>query len=503
VGDVAGPGFRADSPHLRDAIGPIGLIFTMISGQSMLRRVATVPDTEPVVSGLDDELRRWIESRTGQPISRGELFPGGNRRQAWRISLGDSEAVKRLFLRYDPTDPALTGDPYTLRREAVICAAIAGSGLPVAQVVAAHPTLQAVLTTYVEGDNAFHRVRDGARRVAIAQDFMRHLATLHRLGPSVLAGVPGFDPRASAWDYVHAELDRWEGMYRDTGRHDPMIEFGLGWLRRNVPRGPIRVSLVHGDAGPGNFLFADEAVAAVLDWELAHLGDPMEDLAWLSVRTAQETFPDYAERLAEYERLVGEKVDPLRLRYHRVFAELRILVIRHRALGDVNPNGDIGNGLLSAALHRRLFVESLGDVTGVALAAPPLPEPRASPRGWLYEAMLFQLRTVVERSTDSLVVSRAKGIVRVIKYLQRCDEMGAELEAAELSDLTGLLGTDVRSLDEGSARLTERIRADAVAPEDIVRYFGRSVARDTHVKRTALGALAERHHPGISRGVAT
>jgi aminoglycoside phosphotransferase (APT) family kinase protein len=153
------------------------------------------------MSSLNEELRRWIEASTGQAISRADLFAGGNRRQAWRIGLG----ADRVFLRYDPTDPALTGDPYTLRREATICAALADSGVPVPRVLSVHPTMQAVLTTYLDGEPSFHRVSDTARRVAIARDFMRHLATLHRLDPSAL-GIPGFDPAASASDYVHAEL---------------------------------------------------------------------------------------------------------------------------------------------------------------------------------------------------------------------------------------------------------------------------------------------------------
>ena len=69
------------------------------------------------------------------------------------------------------------------------------------------------------------------------------------------------------------------------GVPDPALVFTLRWLRGNVPDVDGPVVLVQGDTGPGNFMFADGRVVAVVDWELAHLGDPMDDIAWLSLRS--------------------------------------------------------------------------------------------------------------------------------------------------------------------------------------------------------------------------
>src|SRR6202044_2789450 len=85
-------------------------------------------------------------------------------------------------------------------------------------------------------------------------------------------------------DCVVDELDVWEGMYRRNGIDDPLAEMAFRWLRLALPDVDARPVLVQGDTGPGNFLFADGRITAIVDWELAHLGDPMEDLAWLSLR---------------------------------------------------------------------------------------------------------------------------------------------------------------------------------------------------------------------------
>jgi aminoglycoside phosphotransferase (APT) family kinase protein len=65
----------------------------------------------------------------------------------------------------------------------------------------------------------------------------------------------------------------------------PSFRLGVRWLRRHKGKGTSRSALVHGDFRLGNFLATDQGISAVLDWELVHLGDPMEDLAWLCLRT--------------------------------------------------------------------------------------------------------------------------------------------------------------------------------------------------------------------------
>ena len=65
---------------------------------------------------------------------------------------------------------------------------------------------------------------------------------------------------------------------------------------------------MQGDTGPGNFMYQDGKVTAVVDWELAHLGDPMDDIAWLSLRTVQDTFTHFPDRLREYESLTAGQI---------------------------------------------------------------------------------------------------------------------------------------------------------------------------------------------------
>jgi Phosphotransferase enzyme family len=280
-----------------------------------------------------------------------------------------------------------------------------------------------------------------------------------------------------------------------------MVEFGLAWLQRHVPDVAEAPVIVQGDTGPGNFLYRDGRVTAILDWELAHLGDRHDDLGWLALRAVQEPFTDLADRLDDYAAAGGRTVDLDRVRYYRVFAELRVVILGNRRKQAEELLGEVGNGLIYSALHRRLFVEAMAEVAGLPLDEPPALEAPDTDRAWLYDAALAQLREViVPRSADPFVVARAKGLARVLKYLQQADRLAAPGDRAELRDLAEVLGREPGTVAEGRRELARAVRAGD-GPEDavLVRLFGRRVARETQLLRPAMGVLADRHFDPLGR----
>jgi aminoglycoside phosphotransferase (APT) family kinase protein len=110
----------------------------------------------------------------------------------------------------------------------------------------------------------------------------------------------------------------------------PALELCLQWLEENAPAS-VPLALVHGDFRTGNFMVRPEGLAAVLDWEFAHFGDPMEDLGWLCVRDwrfGQLALPvgGFARREALYQAYAeetGAPVDPRRVHYWEVAGNVR------------------------------------------------------------------------------------------------------------------------------------------------------------------------------------
>jgi aminoglycoside phosphotransferase (APT) family kinase protein len=168
-------------------------------------------------------------------------------------------------------------------------------------------------------------------RLALARQFCDLLAQVHLVDwrSTQLADIfedPG--ERAAV-----AELDQWEATLRsDQPEPYPELELVLQWLRASPPRAQATV-LVHGDFKPGNILLEGTRIVALLDWELAHLGDPMEDLGWVTqpLRRREHIIPgewEDAQIFDRYQRATGFTVDEAHVRWWNVFATFRTAVMQ-------------------------------------------------------------------------------------------------------------------------------------------------------------------------------
>ena len=102
-------------------------------------------------------------------------------------------------------------------------------------------------------------------------------ARIHSIDPYSLPELPVLG--------AAAQIDQYRALLDGFGEPHPAFELGLKWLEDRAPAPPAQPSVVHGDFRNGNFIVGPEGIRAVLDWELAHLGDPIEDLGWLCVKS--------------------------------------------------------------------------------------------------------------------------------------------------------------------------------------------------------------------------
>jgi len=175
-----------------------------------------------------------------------------------------------------------------------------------------------------------------AERGALAPEVVGALARLHGIdwlaaGLDFL-GNPGTGRAAAA-----RELGRWEARIAASGLPvDPPLAEALGWLRTHVPA-TGEITLVHGDYRLGNFLITRQAgrarLTGVLDWEMVHLGDPLEDVAWC-ISPLWRGGTAYASGLLEPDDFVarwaeasGRTGDADRLRFYEVLAVVKMAAI--------------------------------------------------------------------------------------------------------------------------------------------------------------------------------
>ncbi len=149
---------------------------------------------------------------------------------------------------------------------------------------------------------------------------------------AILARVHGLDWRAAGLDSDLASVspevlvnETWS-YYRDIAVPEPMIDFTWRWLLDNLPENS-RITLVHGDFRNGNLMVTPDGITAVLDWELAHVGDPVRDLGWLCVNSWRfgnsempvGGFGHVEDLLAGYHSVSGLNISPEHLKFWQVF----------------------------------------------------------------------------------------------------------------------------------------------------------------------------------------
>ncbi len=173
-------------------------------------------------------------------------------------------------------------------------------------------------------------------RAALAPQVTDSLVALHAINWRArglgFLGDPGPGTAAAA-----RELERWDARIRRSALPlDPALAEALFWLRRHLPS-TDEITLVHGDYRLGNFLVErdgpDTRLAGILDWELVHLGDPLEDLAWCASPLWRAQTP-WASCLVEPEALAaryaaaaGRAADPERLRFYDLLALVKMSAI--------------------------------------------------------------------------------------------------------------------------------------------------------------------------------
>ncbi len=215
---------------------------------------------------------------------------GGASRETYRLrvayQLDGASIQERLILRRDPESSLIETERST---EVDALRAYQGSEVPVPHIHFLEndpkwldrPFFVMEEITECEAGRVFQPDPYGEHRQKVGEVFWKALGHIHapdvndlELGPAFLAPA-----RNEAW---HVALDHWEAVIdEDQLTPQPLVRAAIRWLRRNPPPPAERITFIHGDYRHGNFLANDQGeIRAILDWEMCHLGDPLEDVAW-------------------------------------------------------------------------------------------------------------------------------------------------------------------------------------------------------------------------------
>jgi aminoglycoside phosphotransferase (APT) family kinase protein len=268
----------------------------------------------------------------GAKVTEAQRLSGGASMETWAFAFEGAGGAERLILRRRsaPFDPE-NARSISLATEAALIRATGANGARVPQVRHVCDDRDGLGEAYVmvrvDGETLGRKITSDPRfdavRPALARQCGESLVAIHATAPPDGVSLKTVD--------AQGELDRYEEVYRATGAERPILELAFQYLRRRLPE-PVEPVLVHGDFRNGNIMFDPQTgVAAVLDWELAHVGDPAEDMGWICTNSWRfgrpdrpvGGFGDYADLLAGYEAAGGRAIPLERVRFWQMLGSLR------------------------------------------------------------------------------------------------------------------------------------------------------------------------------------
>lgn len=288
-------------------------------------------------------LRDRVPAASDIAVSNVARIPGGASRETWsfdaRWSENGAASVERAFIaRRDPTASLLDSNNDL---EFELYTALAASGIPVPEVHWIERDGQWL-------DRPFFIMEklpgaSDARTLCVSPEYADVRPTVARQKAEILARIhqfdiqklPGLDRPPSPEGSAMHEVDRWERtMRQDMLEPQPVLEIAFAWLKRHLPPPPDRLKLVHGDYRTGNFLYDQTGITGILDWEMAHAGDPIEDLGWLVIKSWRWAgdarvggLCSREEFVQAYEDAGGVKVDPVALKFWEIFSNVKFAII--------------------------------------------------------------------------------------------------------------------------------------------------------------------------------
>ena len=292
----------------------------------------------PADHELADPLRAVLASCVAgfRELAGVERLSGGASQETYRLTLATDAGELTLAMRRAPggggddqAEDSPLGHYPGLAVEARLMQAAAAVGVPepeVVHVLREHDGLgEGFIMQWLEGEALGARIARGSNfadlRKHLAYDCGKVLAQIHAIdldATGLRADLAVTEPA----EFVEQTWAR----YREYPTPQPMIDYTARWLLDNMPENPVH-ALVHNDFRNGNIMVDESALVAVLDWEIAHIGDPMRDLGWICTNSwrfgvAELPVGGFGSRedlFLGYEEQSGQPVDAQRVKFWEVF----------------------------------------------------------------------------------------------------------------------------------------------------------------------------------------
>lgn len=415
-----------------------------------------------------------------QRLAACQRLSAGASQETYRVDVETADGNRRYALRRSAGGVwgRIAEDQVGLGTEACLLRVARAHGVPEPAIVAvlaeADGLGEGFLMEWLDGETLGARIaRDeafAAVRPRLARQCGEILARIHAIDVAA-HGLDDLLPRVPTAHFVERQWRQYQG-YRTP---QPMIDYTARWLLEHLPpEGPL--TLVHNDFRNGNLMVTPtDGIVAVLDWEVAHIGDPMRDLGWLctnSWRFGVSALPvggfgERADLFAGYAAESGRGVDPAQVHFWEVFGSFWwaigcLFMAEHYRHGPDRTVERPGIGRRSSECQ----VDCANLIIPGPVQAPPTAAPVASDDMPRLDELIGSVRDFLRQDVMAATGGRTRFLARVaansLDIVERELALGPRLRAAERSRLEALLGTR-GELDALRWQLVEALRDGRMA----------------------------------------
>jgi aminoglycoside phosphotransferase (APT) family kinase protein len=418
-----------------------------------------------------------VERLVGGRIVRAEKQPRW--RPAFFLDVDRGGETAPVYLRGDRGE--MQHGVYGLDHEYRVLAALEAEGIPVPHVYGFLDDPLAIVMARAPGRVNLATAKDEAERAAVLGHWIEILAALHRL-PLARFEALGLERPQRAEQLGLGDFARWEKSWRERkNRPEPRIEWVIRWLHRNVPKHRSRPAMLQGDTG--QFLFQNGRVTAMIDLELAYIGDPLADLAGMLNRDLSEPMGDLNPAFRRYAELMGEPLDVKTIWYHTARFGICTPIACAPLLAAPPPQFNYPVYLGWDIVYGRIALEAIARFAGIALDEPELPERSPSRHAPGFDQLMTTL-AALPRGYE------ADTAYRIAQWARELDGLGPALERDDAEEVARLTGVQAASwLEVDRALEAFVLGAGPERDEEILQLLYRRTKRQQALMQPALREL--------------
>lgn len=436
----------------------------------------------------EKDIRRWIDTKIGAVVGM-DILPGW--RPAWNASVDTPDGLVHIHIR---GDRGAGQETQPLRVEYDVLRLLEREGIAVPHIHGWCDSPAAIVMERIDATAFAGGADRDAKLHRLVGDYMAIMAAIHRIDPAkaVAIGLPSpQSPQAIALAYF-GDADQHYQERRDGP--DPLIAFLRKWVLGNLPMHRTQTALLIADAP--QFFHDGHRITHIYDLELAHIGDPMADLASIRVRDINEPIGDLTQLLQRYVAESGSAIDWAALDFHTIASFLAVPMRMESALRTQDQLPAYVEYLSWDLGCRRAALEVLAQLRGVALAPVADLAPVEKPTDIIYDNLVASCADLPAASGRL----REPPALSLARHIRRREAIGDEIASRDRSEAEQLLGQCFESATAVETAL-ERYVLD-VGPDkdaDLICLFHRRTMRALQLLRGYPGPIVDRAPGPIDR----